>query len=53
MYLRKAKFEQGFSLLELMIALTVTLIIMGAATTLLATSLRTRTRENNHQWHRN
>lgn len=46
MYLRNAKFEQGFSLLELMIALTVTLIIMGAATTLLATSLRTRTREN-------
>ena len=29
-----------------MIALTVTLILMAAATTLLATSLRTRTREN-------
>ncbi|MGI8919741.1 MAG: PilW family protein [Pyrinomonadaceae bacterium] len=43
---RKAKHEQGFSLLELMIALTVTLIIMAAATTLLATSLRTRSREN-------
>ena len=43
---RKTKVEQGFSLLELMIALTVTLIIMAAATTLLATSLRTRTREN-------
>ncbi|MGI8732939.1 MAG: PulJ/GspJ family protein [Pyrinomonadaceae bacterium] len=36
----------GFSLLELLIAMTVTLAIMGAATTLLATSLRTRTREN-------
>jgi prepilin-type N-terminal cleavage/methylation domain-containing protein len=46
MNLRKAKLEQGFSLLELMIALTVTLILMAAATTLLATSLRTRTREN-------
>lgn len=42
----RAKLEQGFSLLELTIALTVTLILMGAATTLLATSLRTRTREN-------
>ena len=46
MNLRRAKFEQGFSLVEMMIALTVTLIIMAAATTLLATSLRTRTREN-------
>jgi prepilin-type N-terminal cleavage/methylation domain-containing protein len=46
MDLKRAKLEQGFSLLELMIALTVTLIIMAAATTLLATSLRTRTREN-------
>lgn len=43
---RRAKLEQGFSLLELMIALTVTLIIMAAATTLLATALRTRTREH-------
>jgi len=46
MNLRRAKLEQRFSLLELMIALTVTLILMAAATTLLATSLRTRTREN-------
>lgn len=46
MNLRRAKLEQGFSLLELMIALTVTLILMAAATTLLATSLRTRSREN-------
>ena len=36
----------GFSLLELLIAITITLAIMAAATTLLATSLRTRTREN-------
>ena len=32
--------------MELFIALTVTLLIMAAATTLLATSLRARTREN-------
>jgi prepilin-type N-terminal cleavage/methylation domain-containing protein len=38
--------DQGFSLLELLIAMTVTLAVMAAATTLLATSLRTRTREN-------
>lgn len=43
---RNSKPEQGLSLLELLVALTVTLIIMAAATTLLATSLRTRTREN-------
>lgn len=36
----------GFSLLELLIAMTVTLIVMAAASTLLTTSLRTRTREN-------
>ena len=46
MDLRRAKLEQGFSLVELMIALTITLLIMAAATTLLTTSLRTRTREN-------
>lgn len=46
MTLNKSKGERGFSLLELFIALTVTLLIMAAATTLLATSLRTRTREN-------
>lgn len=42
----KAKTESGFSILELLIAITMTLVIMAAATTLLATSLRTRTREN-------
>jgi prepilin-type N-terminal cleavage/methylation domain-containing protein len=36
----------GFSLLELLIAMTVTLAVMVAASTLLASSLRTRAREN-------
>jgi prepilin-type N-terminal cleavage/methylation domain-containing protein len=38
--------DGGFSLLELLIAMTITLAVMAAASTLLATSLRTRTREN-------
>ena len=46
MTLNHTKSERGFSILELMIAITVTLIVMAAATTLLAASLRTRTREN-------
>jgi len=46
MTLNQNKTERGFSILELLIAITVTLIIMAAATSLLATSLRTRTREN-------
>ena len=41
-----ARDESGFSLIELMIAMGVTLIIMAAAATLLASSFRTRTREN-------
>jgi type II secretory pathway pseudopilin PulG len=40
------KKEVGFSLLELLIAMTVTLAVMVAASTLLASSLRTRAREN-------
>ncbi|HEY6232733.1 MAG TPA: prepilin-type N-terminal cleavage/methylation domain-containing protein [Pyrinomonadaceae bacterium] len=40
------KNEAGFSLLELLIAMTVTLAVMVAASTLLASSLRTRAREN-------
>jgi prepilin-type N-terminal cleavage/methylation domain-containing protein len=36
----------GFSLLELIIAMTVTLILMSAASTLLTSSLNTRSREN-------
>lgn len=38
--------QAGFSLLELLIAMTITLAVMAAASTLLAASLRTRTREN-------
>jgi Tfp pilus assembly protein PilW len=38
--------ELGFSILELLIAMMITLVVMVAASTLLATSLRTRTREN-------
>jgi prepilin-type N-terminal cleavage/methylation domain-containing protein len=42
----QASTERGFSLLELVIAMFITLAVMAAATTLLATSLRTRGREN-------
>jgi len=38
--------EEGFSILELMIAMTITLTVMVAASTLLASSLHTRLREN-------
>ncbi|MDQ5843914.1 MAG: type II secretion system GspH family protein [Acidobacteriota bacterium] len=38
--------QGGFSLLELLVAMTITLAVMAAASTLLAGSLRTRTREN-------
>lgn len=38
--------QPGFSILELVIAMAITLSVMAAATTLLATSLRTRGREN-------
>jgi len=38
--------KAGFSLLELIIAMFITLAVMVAASTLLATSLRTRAREN-------
>ena len=36
----------GFSLLELIIAMAVTLVVMGIATTLIAQSLKVRAREN-------
>ena len=36
----------GFSLVELLIAMTITLILMGTASTLLTSSLATRMREN-------
>ena len=38
--------EEGFSLLELLIGMTVTLVIMGIASTLLATSFNVRQREH-------
>jgi prepilin-type N-terminal cleavage/methylation domain-containing protein len=38
--------EQGFSLFELLIAMVVTLVMMAAASTLLTTSLRIKSREN-------
>ena len=38
--------QAGFSLIELMIAMTISLAIMGAASHLLATSFKIRTREN-------
>jgi len=38
--------EQGFSLLELLIGMTVTLVIMGIASTLVATSFNVRNREH-------
>lgn len=38
--------QSGFSLVELLISLTVTLVIMGIASTLLASSFKVRNREN-------
>ena len=38
--------EAGFSLIELMIAMAVTLVLMGIAASLLAAAFNTRTREN-------
>jgi type II secretory pathway pseudopilin PulG len=42
----RRKTEAGFSLLELTIAMGISLAILAAASALLATSLRTRSREN-------
>ena len=36
----------GFSLMELMVSMAVTLVVMGIATTMIAQSLRVRSREN-------
>src|SRR5215216_5970775 len=44
--LKKKDTDGGFSLLELLVALAITLALMTAATTLLANALRMRTREN-------
>jgi len=38
--------DGGFSLLELLIAMAITMALMTAATTLLANALRVRSREN-------
>jgi len=38
--------ESGFSLVELLIAMSISLVIMGAASTLLSTSFKIRSREN-------
>ncbi len=42
----KTSTQSGFSLLELFIALTITLVIMAIASTLLASSFKVRNREN-------
>jgi len=44
--LKKTKSSGGFSLLELLIAMVITMALMTAASTLLASALRMRTREN-------
>ena len=44
--LNKKHSSSGFSLLELLIAMVITMALMTAATTLLANALRVRTREN-------
>src|SRR5256885_11939899 len=40
--------EVGFSLVELIIAMTITLVVLGIATTLLAQALNVRTRANDN-----
>ena len=44
--LKKKNTDGGFSLLELLVALAITMAMMAAATTLLANALRMRSREN-------
>src|SRR6185503_11208771 len=44
--LKKKSSSSGFSLLELIIAMAITMVLVTAATTLLASGLRMRTREN-------
>lgn len=41
-----ADHEGGFSLVELIIAMTITIVVMGLASTLIARSLKLRSREN-------
>ena len=42
------KYESGFSLIELLIAMTLTLVVLGIATTLLARAFNVRTRANDN-----
>jgi len=42
------KGEAGFSLIELVIAMTVTLVLLGIATTMLARALNIRARANDN-----
>src|SRR6185503_15915872 len=44
--LKKKSSSSGFSLLELLIAMAITMVLVTAAVTLLASGLRMRTREN-------
>ena len=44
--LKTNKRDAGFSLIELVIAMTITLVVLGIATTLIARSLNIRTRAN-------
>jgi prepilin-type N-terminal cleavage/methylation domain-containing protein len=46
MKFRKDNTESGFSLIELLIAMAITITLMTAATSLLASALRIRSREN-------
>ena len=46
MQTRTTKHENGFSMIELIIAMAITLTIMGLATTLLASAFASRSREN-------
>lgn len=46
--LQTNKGDHGFSLIELVIAMTITLVILGIATTLIARSLNVRTRANDN-----
>ncbi len=46
--IKSHKHQAGFSLIELIIAMTITLVVLGIATTLLAHSLNVRTRANDN-----
>src|SRR5712691_12054078 len=48
MFIASKRNQAGFSIIELLIAMTVTLVVMSIAVTLLARSLHIRERENEH-----